>query len=250
MPRVLSFGGGRQSTYVFIQSKLGAIQPFDLVLFADTGWEPKAIYEYIDYLQKRFGGIEIIKTSSIKEDVLGMAGERRFASMPFFVKNADGKPAMLRRQCTEEYKITPIKNRIKEAFAPTAKNPVELAICISLDEIHRAKDSRVKYIKNVFPLLDRRENILDVMSWFKNHPEIKTPTKSSCLGCPFHDLHYWRNMDKREFAEVVEFDKKIRQLPRIRGEVFLNRFLKPMDELLQESEQLEFFDECEGYCFV
>ena len=37
----------------------------------------------------------------------------RFASAPFFTKNPDSnKKGMLRRQCTREYKITPIAKKV------------------------------------------------------------------------------------------------------------------------------------------
>ena len=38
--RILSFGAGVQSSYVARASLLGEIEPFDHVVFADTGDEP------------------------------------------------------------------------------------------------------------------------------------------------------------------------------------------------------------------
>jgi hypothetical protein len=41
-------------------------------------------------------------------------GGNQFASAPFYTLNEKGKKGMGRRQCTREYKITPIAKKIRE----------------------------------------------------------------------------------------------------------------------------------------
>jgi hypothetical protein len=43
--RLLSLGAGVQSTTVLLLACDGVIPRFDVALFADTGWEPRAVYE-------------------------------------------------------------------------------------------------------------------------------------------------------------------------------------------------------------
>ncbi len=49
--RVLSLGAGVQSTTLALMAAHGEIGPMpDCAIFADTGWEPAAVYEHLDWL--------------------------------------------------------------------------------------------------------------------------------------------------------------------------------------------------------
>lgn len=118
---VLSYGGGTQSTALLLMALKGEINGVvpDYIIFSDTGWEPKSIYEWIDkvnnYIKKKFGR-EILFTSSgsIRDDIIeGAETGKRFASIPFFTKNSEGKIGIARRQCTNEYKITPVNKDVR-----------------------------------------------------------------------------------------------------------------------------------------
>jgi site-specific recombinase XerD len=67
----------------------------------------------------------------------------------------------------------------------------EVAIGISVDEIGRARDSDVRYMRHVFPLLElgwRRE---DCVAFLAEHGLGDTP-KSSCIGCLIWNLRSLR----------------------------------------------------------
>ncbi len=50
--RVLSLGAGVQSTALALMAAHGEIGPMpDCAIFADTGWEPKAVYEHLAWLK-------------------------------------------------------------------------------------------------------------------------------------------------------------------------------------------------------
>ena len=50
--RVLSLGAGVQSTTLALMAAHGEIGPMpDCAIFADTGWEPKAVYEHLAWLR-------------------------------------------------------------------------------------------------------------------------------------------------------------------------------------------------------
>lgn len=63
---VLSLGAGVQSTAMLLMACHGEITPKpDLVIFSDTGWEPKAVYRHLEWLKtevKKYG-VEIITVS-------------------------------------------------------------------------------------------------------------------------------------------------------------------------------------------
>lgn len=249
--RVISLGAGVQSTTMYLMSCMREIDRADLAIFADTGWEPRGVYDHLQRLKDLNEiPIEVVTIGSLRDDALD-ENKTRFASMPLFTKDGRNKVSMLRRQCTREYKVAPLTKRIKEMGA-TAKNPAEVWIGISTDEIQRMKDSFVKYTYHRWPLIDLRMDRQACKQWLSKHwdgPVIK----SACIGCPFHDDSTWQDMkDNRpeEWADAVEFDKAIRQMPRLRDETFLHRSAQPLDEVVfSDQDQLDLFvNECEGMC--
>ncbi len=48
---VLSLGAGVQSTCVLLMSCRGVLPKLDCAVFADTGWEPKAVYDHLEWLK-------------------------------------------------------------------------------------------------------------------------------------------------------------------------------------------------------
>ncbi|GAA3212179.1 hypothetical protein GCM10020256_11410 [Streptomyces thermocoprophilus] len=153
---------------------------------------------------------------------------------------------MTRRQCTGEYKVKPIKQKVREllGYPYPARIPkgvfVEHWVGISTDEFHRAKDADVKYMRNRHPLLDMSWSRADCARYLTSLGLADTP-KSSCLGCPFHGNAQWRHIrdtSPSEWADVVEFDTAIRQGNaranatgnRLLGEAFLHRSRVPLSE--------------------
>lgn len=294
--RVLSLGGGVQSTtllLMILEGEFGETAP-TCAIFADTQWEPKAVYEHLNWLegvaQRRGFPVYRVQEGDLRNDAMkAVAGERgRFASMPLFVPRRVDAPkslqaetlwdvdpaygpepvthgaSKLRRQCTKEYKIFPVRHKIRELLGVSRPAPgsVELWMGISLDESQRMKDSNVKYIVHRYPLVDRKVRRSNCIAWLgaHNYPE---PPKSSCIGCPFHDDAYWARMKQdspAEFADAAMFDRSIRRLPRVDGEAFLHRSLIPLTEIdfaananrPQDAANLwgEFEGECEGMCGV
>ena len=57
--RVLSLGAGVQSTTLALMAAHGDIAPMpDCAIFADTGWEPRAVYEHLAWRGLRDGSPE------------------------------------------------------------------------------------------------------------------------------------------------------------------------------------------------
>ena len=122
MLRVLSLGAGVQSTTVALMAACGSLPQLDACIFADTGWEPKAVYTHLDWLTGELAshGIPVhrVAKSNIRDDALrsqvpGLKTDGvRCASMPYYV-DGDGREGMIKRQCTSEYKIAPIQRMLR-----------------------------------------------------------------------------------------------------------------------------------------
>ncbi len=246
--KIISLGAGVQSTTLYLMSCRGVLERADCAIFADTQWEPRWVYEHLELLRNESIPIAMVSIGNIRDAALSST---RFASMPVVTKNEDGVIARLRRQCTREYKVEPIQRKCRDLGA-TAKNPIEIWIGISVDEVHRMKDSRVQYTQHRWPLIEQRMDRQQCKTWLaQNWPH--GVRKSSCIGCPYHDDQYWQDLkdsSPAEFDDAVQFDKKIRHLPRVRDETFLHRSAQPLGEIeFTNRAQLDLFsEECEGYC--
>lgn len=212
--KAISWGCGVQSTAMAVMSTLGDLEQVDIVITADTGWERKATYEardfYARWLREHGQNVEIIQAGNIR-------GDRNDGHMPFW--STSGGP--LRRQCTGEYKIRPIKRRLRELIgfdARKAPHPpqdsIETWLGISLDEYTRMHQSTVKFIKNSYPLIEKRISRNDCVEYLKAH-KLPVPVKSACIGCPYRAASEWlemRDSSPGEFADAVDFDEEIRDL--------------------------------------
>jgi len=268
--RVLSLGAGVQSTTVLLMSIAGELPPLDHAIFADTGWEPAAVYEHLDWLEGVAieAGVKVHRVSNgnLRADMLHATG--RYATMPFFIVGEDAERGMVRRQCTTEYKIKPIEKKIRElAGVAPRKRPkavlVEQWYGISSDESHRMRDSPKPWVVNHYPLVDLRMTRHDCQLWLQRHGH--TAPRSACLGCPFHSDREWRNIrdfDPTGWADAVDFDYRIRQVSlgrrgdkALRGVPYLHADRIPLAEVDLSTEEDHgqgslFGDECQGMCGV
>ena len=283
---VLSLGAGVQSSAMLVCSALGGLHGVpraDCAIFADTGDEPQAVYDYLEILTKwvePYGiPVHIVRNGYHSEQSLSVSILRsiestgsRFASLPMFTADEDGAGVGMgvRRQCTKEWKIEPIHNKIRTLIGlkkgqrcpPDVR--VRSLIGISVDEAQRMKPSFHKWVDNSYPLVDARLRRGDC-SRIAIEAGLPKPTKSSCVMCPYHSKKTWVLMKREqpeEFAMAVSFDKATRVQGRIEKKCYLHRYCIPLDEAVAVDErQMDLFgelpdepdhfgNECEGLCGV
>lgn len=264
MIHVISLGAGVQSTTLALMAAHGEITPMpDCAIFADTQWEPKNVYKHLDWLCS--GNVlpfPVFKVTAgnIRQDIMNHKNTTggRLAAVPWHIKMPNGDAALGRRQCTQEYKLAPIRRKVRELLGnKTPKHGAEIWIGISTDEIMRVKPSRIGYMVNRWPLIEKKLSRNDCLQWLKRH-DYPIPPKSSCIGCPFHNNQQWRELrdhSPAEWQDAIEIDAAIRNQPKFRGQQFAHRSLKPLAEVdlstAEDLGQLNLFNnECEGMCGV
>jgi hypothetical protein len=261
--RVLSLGAGVQSTTMALMAAHGEIEPPDLAIFADTGAEPTPVYEHLRWLMS--GNVLpfpvlIVQSGNIIADMTEGRNTtgHRFVSMPFHGVNAEGGDMMARRQCTEEYKLKPIRAKVRELLGAKRPRPgaCTMLIGISTDEVARMKPSRVRYIVNEHPLIDLRMRRWDCLRWLDRNGYPRPP-KSACTICPFRQNSEWRwlqNNDSAGWGQAIDVDHGLRvgKFGRWNGELYLHRSRVPLAEADIRSDedrgQLNWINECEGMC--
>lgn len=263
--RILSLGAGVQSSTLALMISKGELPMVDAAIFADTGGEPKAVYEWLDWLKKQLSyPVHIVSKGNLRDDMIAAVnGKYKFLSVPLYTKNGEtGKKGLLRRQCTADYKILPVNQKVREILGLKKREKrkvgmsVEMIMGISMDEIYRVKVNRLDYITNVYPLIDLKMNRQDCINWMakNNYPK---PPRSACTFCPFHNNEEWLlvKQNKKEWEEVVELDRIIRKgTKKNTDEVFLHKDCLPIDQVNFESKkdnQINLFNnECEGMCGI
>jgi hypothetical protein len=263
MLRVISLGAGVQSTTLALLAAHGEVGPMPhMAIFADTQWEPKAVYEHLAWMSRDgFLPFPIVRITAgnLRQDILNRSSRtgERYTAVPWHMRKANGEAALGQRQCTGQYKLFPIQREIvRHLGGKRPKGGAEVWIGISTDEAMRCKASRVQYLVNRWPLIERRMNRNDCLRWLERHgyPE---PPKSACIGCPFTNDQRWREIKARpdEWTDALAVDAAIRHQPGFRGQQFMHRSLKPLDQVdlstAEDHGQLNLWNnECEGMCGV
>lgn len=256
----LSYGAGVQSTALLVLSALEqrGVPKVDAAIFADTGDEPQYIYDYLEivkpWAEDHGIPLHICSAGKLSDDLLKT--DRTFVAIPAWRPMGDGREMPMRRQCTREYKVTPIEKKVREllGYQPRQriKEKVRCFLGISMDEVTRVKPSRTSWVTNEWPLIDarlRRTQCVDIVE----EAGLPKPSKSSCHYCPYHSNKYWEWLKKNhtaDFQKAVDFDIAIRELHKD-DPMYVHRSLKPLGEVDLTDYQLSLWDEeCEGYCGI
>lgn len=264
--RVLSLGAGVQSTTMALMCSLGEIAPPGCAIFADTGWEPQAVYRHLAWLEGVLPfPVHRVSAGDIRENIAHRRNTQgRYAAVPFFIVNPDGSHGMGRRQCTSEYKLEPIQREIRRLLGKGSRSriapgSVEILIGISADEAHRAKPAAEAYMTRLYPLLDLNMRRSDCYAWLERHDYPK-PAKSACIGCPYTSDQRWmerKTLQPEEWADAVVADRALRNGAGagMNGLEYMHAQRVPLDQVdfsrVDPNRQPDLFgEECEGLCGV
>lgn len=279
--RALSLGAGVQSSVLALllsrsdprMVEMGYPKP-DTAIFADTGWEPEYVYHHLNWLEDQLD-FPLIRVSegnlkiNLKQG-LTVSGHK-FVDVPLFTVNEGGKKGMLRRQCTNHYKIRPIYRRIRALAGGQRgrKFPrdthVEMWLGVSLDEVARMKPGREPWVEHRWPLVDIGMTRSDCQEWFASEYPGRRLPRSACVICPYRSDEHWLELKRFEpasYDEAVSVDRWLRTSTSnpvrklLEGRPYLHAARRPLDTVisLREKTQQEnlnlFNEECEGLCGV
>lgn len=156
----------------------------------------------------------------------------------------------MQRQCTSEWKIKPLNDAIRKLYPnKSVKRVVAKWLGISCDEVQRMKESWVKSIENVFPLIelgiDRQEcySILERYGY--------KAVKSSCYMCPYQAKRWHENP---ELDKAIVYEKLLQKNNNYRETPYLHPTCEPLETAVAKQQAqgnlFTFDDECDGICGV
>ena len=268
MLRVISLGAGVQSTTMALMAAHGEIGPMpDCAIFADTGWEPAAVYKHLEWLE----GVLPYPLYRVRREGLDLGaaaltavegGAAGISLPPYHLKDPHG---IIGKQCSKEFKTRPVQRKIRRLLgvpeggrAAFKEIVAEQWLGISLDEAQRMKPCETSYIQSRWPLVEMRMTRRDCLKWMEE-TQYPRPPKSSCIFCPFKGSAQWRDMRDNapeDWRRAVEFDAAIRPgFAGMKGTAYLHPDRVPLNQVdlstAEDRGQLNMFNnECEGMCGV
>jgi len=267
--RFLSLGAGVQSSAMYALCTIGDLPRPKQAIFADTGCEPRAVYEWLQKLEawgEKYNGPPIVKVTKGDLFMDHFVGTR-VSMIPAYVINDRGGVGRLRRQCTRDYKLVPLARQMREAMGVSWKGPCRhvatVMIGISKDEEFRARNAKPPSDKSdwqrrTYPLLDLNLTRTDCKE-ITQIVGMGIPPKSACIICPYHSDISWLQVkrDKEDWETAVWFDYQIRDWYKtgragITGPMYLHQTCKPLDKIKFEYDDTNpgLSEECLGICGV
>lgn len=274
--KIISLGVGVQSSALYYMSSMGEIERCDHAIFADTGGEKTDTLLYWDKLKEWEGknnGIPLFNANykDLQSDLLNKTNStnNRLASIPAFTKDETGKVGMLKRQCTNEYKIMQVNKKIREIIGLPGRSrfpKIEIWQGITLDEAHRMRIPQDKWRINIYPFCGYKiysdgkcekfegfqKSRNDIFNWYKEM-KLPIPEKSSCKFCPFQSDQNWLRLKKRQpgdFELACHVDESIRDSSRrgIKQPIFLHDSLIPLRQVNFNENQTIIWGNCTDAC--
>lgn len=246
---IWSYGGGVQSVAILALIAQGKLERPEVAIIADTIRERSSTWRYHkQYAEPIMEEIGLpFKVASHKLATVDLYGHNGDLLLPVFTRT--GK---LPTFCSDEWKKMVIRRRLRQlGYSP--RNPVVQWLGMSLDEVHRLRQSDKKWIKNHYPLcfdikLRKHECVLEI-----KRVGLPKPPTSSCWMCPNMNAEEWLEMkqdDPQDFENAVALDYQIREADK-KGGVFLHRDRKPLDQVdLTIKYKPAPLWECSDICFT
>jgi len=260
-PRVVSYGGGVQSTALLVLAAQGRID-YRTFMFANVGdqAENPDTLTYVKQIARPYAaehGIEltdlrwVTRKGETRDLYVDLLAHENSLVIPLRDSGGFGN-----RKCTARYKIEVVARELRRRGA-TTEHPAVVAMGISTDEIQRAKTGVSKqqpWTTKVNPLLDlglSRSDCRKVIA----AAGLPVPPKSSCWFCPFQGQEQWRDRRRRQpelFAKAVALDATLRDRHMaLRGDpAGLASPALPLDDAVADQGVLDLGDCDSGWCMT
>ena len=206
---VISLGRGVQSSVMALMASECAFdRPPDCAIFADTRLESPILNEHLERLQGqlRFPLYVVDNGRSLREDentVTGHSGTRNYVDIPVYLKCRNGEgDGRCRRPYTTNYKIRPIRRKIRDLMGlrkrerVSVATTVELWLGISIDEAIRMKSSRDRWITDGYPLIEKRMFHRDYLDWWSARYD-RLLDLSASAASPYQSRLRWVETKRR-----------------------------------------------------
>lgn len=215
--RILSHGGGVQTSTLLFMAERGDIAPIDAAIISDTGDEGQEVWDYLAYASERTRvPIYRAQNGDILEHIKRSKAEpdgKQVVTLPYYL--ADGGQMM--RTCTKTLKIDAVTKQVRTMLSlkPRQRVPkgvtVEVLIGISTDEKWRAGGFPAEPWQVVqYPLLNADMSLASCYRWLEER-QYRKPPRSRCRVCPYRSNESWRALSPEDFEHACQVDDSLRE---------------------------------------
>ena len=246
MLRVLSYGGGVQSTALLVLAARRELE-IDAVIHVDLGEaESPDTRAYVRRVAMPYAQEHHLVWRNAYVDAVGdILANPAHPKPPF--RSQTGNAPML-RQCTAHWKVRPfrrlLRSMLRNRKIPLKPNAAIVLLGISYDEIDRLSPSRVQYYSHEFPLVDRKLTRNDCVHIIQS-AGLPVPPKSACWFCPFSDALRAQSLLMR----YPYLQRTARQLQECVSKARENEGL-PHIVIIPQGQDKGNSSDCSGHCFV
>lgn len=254
--QVLSYGGGWQSVFICHLIIRGILPKPDMIIMSNTGREKSTTFEYLDkHMNPALAEIEmqvqvIDAARFLSKSDLDVINE---ASIKIPAKHESG---VFRTLCSDRWKKNVIRRFLRSFLRSEGVEYCDMWLGFSRDEIGRAKQSDVKWAKNVFPLVDSiflpnsplkssfisdyaTEKNINLAFERKDIPVlldqwgVPKPEKSSCYMCPHMTDDEWLTINDTELRRAIAIEKRIQSVDALDNMPYLHELCIPIEDVVK-----------------
>lgn len=254
----ISCGLGAPSTFMVVLAAEKTI-PCDLIVVANTQSENDRTLsdgtkitnaEYLKRVVRPIAeraGIEIAFPIALdkygvqlpKMQELLLSGKT--AGVPLF----GDRGGRLKQACTAKYKIAAVRQELRRRGVRRAR----VALGLTFDEIHRIKDSDVKWATNWWPLIEMRLRKYQCRKELERRG-IPYLMSSECDHCPHKDFARWQRSSEKTISLAEDIESSLDGLYLTKYCCPIRDAIRKMQESKKQGELYE-SDSCDsGYCFT
>jgi len=183
-PFYISFSGGRTSGYLLrhvLDAWQGVLPQGGHVLFANTGREHDATYDFVQRVEREWCPVTWIEWSPAGYEVrTSETASRKGEPFSYLIAKRKYLPNPIARFCTSDLKVIPMKKFME------AQGYEDFTTIIGLraDEPRRVAKLRSDPTREIaMPLADANVTSPDVISWWKSQPfDLELPNNDPAFG--------------------------------------------------------------------
>lgn len=238
---VWSCGGGRQSAALGVLITQGRIPKPDIAVIVDTEREKSSTWDYYyNTLKPAMSEIGVDLKRIYKSDFATVDLYRNDDLLIPAFTTQSGKVSKLPTYCSNEWKQRVVRRYLRSVGVKSC----DLYLGISTNEADRMKDSGLKWLRHVYPLIDLGLTVDDCVKIVRQ-AGWPPASLSACWMCPNQNKSEWLAMSEDDFQKAQHFEREAQQRDPF---VFLTRSGQPLTRETVTTAASSTLDHCGPHC--
>lgn len=215
----------------------------DIAVIIDTEREKSSTWNYYNEILKpelSNVGVDLVRVPKSRYATVDLYRNDDLLIPAFTTQN--GPVSKMPTFCSNEWKQRVVRRYLREIGVKSC----DLWLGISINKADRMKDSGLKWLRHVYPLIDLKMNVWDCvcatarLGW-------PAATHSACWMCSNQGKQEWLEMSPDDFYAAQQFEREIQATDPM---VFLTRTGKPLTRESITTAKASTLDNCGPHCMT